>query len=573
VFLLGGPDSTARSGFFSLFGACIVKCQARGVLVLLSVATIFAGAQSSTQNQSSAQETQLRGHWVDPSTGLMWTAKDNGKDVNWHLASEYCSGLRLAGYSDWRLPAIDELEGIYERNAKSSGEIPGTRKKEAYSYTFDVKGDIFLTGNPWSSSRIDDNPGHPPENGWFVYFNQGSRIYEELSDSHSKRALCVRRSKVVPAAPAADGAQTATETQKLAHENQARGYWVDPSTGLMWAWRDNGKDVSWHKAMKYCRDLRLADFSDWRLATITELQGIYDSKAEAPGENPRSPWHDAEFMAFPVKGNLFLTSDREWSSSPELDVTGQPDRASYWYLDLQKGWMTKGFEDPLEGDHMHALCVRGSKAAPITPSNGPMVVGAQSSTGSSTSTLAPQVRPALPQEQSPAPQKLDAASREKAEAEKVRSEAKAQEERRLAQETQERGYWVDHATGLMWEGKDNGIEATWHKAASYCRNLRLAGYPDWRLATLDELASLVDKSAPTSERVGNTETFYINFGRHVRGGLSLTGNPWSSTREIDRFGHPYGDGWFFDFVDSKPSGDLPYFRNTKYALCVRRSRE
>jgi hypothetical protein len=125
----------------------------------------------------------------------------------------------------------------------------------------------------------------------------------------------------------------------------------------------------------------------------------------------------------------------------------------------------------------------------------------------------------------------------------------------------------------MWEGKDNGIEATWHKAASYCRNLRLAGYPDWRLATLDELASLVDKSAPTSERVGNTETFYINFGRHVRGGLSLTGNPWSSTREIDRFGHPYGDGWFFDFVDSKPSGDLPYFRNTKYALCVRRSRE
>lgn len=118
--------------------------------------------------------------------------------------------------------------------------------------------------------------------------------------------------------------------------------------------------------------------------------------------------------------------------------------------------------------------------------------------------------------------------------------------------------------------KDNGKAVTWHKALSYCRNLRLAGYSDCRLATLDELASLVDKSAPTPDRVGNTETFYINVGRHVRGNLSLAGDSWSSNRDKDRFGHSYGDGYFFDFVNSKPSGDLPYFRNTKYALCVRR---
>jgi hypothetical protein len=122
----------------------------------------------------------------------------------------------------------------------------------------------------------------------------------------------------------------------------------------------------------------------------------------------------------------------------------------------------------------------------------------------------------------------------------------------------------------MWAGQDNGIAVTWHKAASYCRNLRLAGHSAWRLATLDELASLVDKSDHASERVGNMEIFAINLGRHVRGGLSLAGDPWSSNREIDRFGHPYGDGWFFDFINSKPSGDLPYLRNTKYALCVRR---
>ena len=141
----------------------------------------------------------------------------------------------------------------------------------------------------------------------------------------------------------------------------------------------------------------------------------------------------------------------------------------------------------------------------------------------------------------------------------------------LEQETQVRGYWVDPSNGLMWAGKDNGKAVTWHKAVSYCRNLHLAGYSDWRLPTLDELATLVDKSAAAPERSGNTEIFYINVGRHVKGNLSLTGDPWSSNRDKDRFGHPYGDGYFFDFVNSKPSGDLPYFRNTKYALCVRSS--
>jgi hypothetical protein len=199
--------------------------------------------------------------------------------------------------------------------------------------------------------------------------------------------------------------------------------------------------------------------------------------------------------------------------------------------------------------------------------------GAQSSTGSSTPDVAPQVRPALSPEQLPAPQQQDAASREKAEVDKARRQAQAQEEQRLAQETQARGYWIDPSTGLMWAAKDNGKDVTWRQATKYCRDLRLAGLSDWRLATLDELASLVDKSTPTPERAGNVETFSINIGRHVRGGLSLAGDPWSSNRDKDRFGHPYGDGDFFDFIYSKPSGDLPYFRNTKYALCVRRSGE
>jgi hypothetical protein len=133
------------------------------------------------------------------------------------------------------------------------------------------------------------------------------------------------------------------------------------------------------------------------------------------------------------------------------------------------------------------------------------------------------------------------------------------------------GYWVDPTTKLMWAGQDNGEVVTWHAAVSYCRNLQLAGYHDWRLGTLDELASLVDKSGAVPEQAGKEKVFQINLGHHVRGNLLLNGDPWSSNREKDRFGHPYGPGWFFNFTTSKPSYDLQLFRNTKYALCVRRA--
>jgi hypothetical protein len=103
----------------------------------------------------------------------------------------------------------------------------------------------------------------------------------------------------------------------------------------MWAAKDNGKDVSWKSAVKHCRNLKLAGYSDWRLGTIDELQGIYEKSAEAPGENPRSHRHAAEPMAYHVKGNLFLTGDI-WSSTQRMDDRGHAT-ARVWYFDFLNG--------------------------------------------------------------------------------------------------------------------------------------------------------------------------------------------------------------------------------------------
>lgn len=148
------------------------------------------------------------------------------------------------------------------------------------------------------------------------------------------------------------GAQSASGGQGTARETPARGFWTDTSTGLMWAEKDSGKDVSYRNAVKYCRDLRLAGYSDWRLANMFELQGVYDKTANAPG---LAGMHDDVPTMWHVKGNLFLTG-YQWSNNQSGRTSGYA-----YYFDFNEGKSNNqpsGF--PYSSFFMRALCVRGS---------------------------------------------------------------------------------------------------------------------------------------------------------------------------------------------------------------------
>jgi hypothetical protein len=47
---------------------------------------------------------------TDTKWNLMWQKGDNGKEVSFEEAENYCKSLRLAGYADWRLPNPDERD-------------------------------------------------------------------------------------------------------------------------------------------------------------------------------------------------------------------------------------------------------------------------------------------------------------------------------------------------------------------------------------------------------------------------------------------------------------------------------
>jgi hypothetical protein len=47
---------------------------------------------------------------TDTRRKIMWQKGDNGKEVTFEEAQDYCQTLRLAGHADWRLPNPDERD-------------------------------------------------------------------------------------------------------------------------------------------------------------------------------------------------------------------------------------------------------------------------------------------------------------------------------------------------------------------------------------------------------------------------------------------------------------------------------
>jgi len=133
--------------------------------------------------------------WTDPATGLMWADKDNGSDTTWRRATNHCHNLQSAGYSDWRLPSIDELQGLF-----STGFVMPVTTTSGQVAVVHLMGDqkTRLPSRAWSSSIPDSQTAFA-----FDFDNEKQASYS-IDDSNA-RAVCVRNPKAAP--PAATSSQ------------------------------------------------------------------------------------------------------------------------------------------------------------------------------------------------------------------------------------------------------------------------------------------------------------------------------------------------------------------------------
>ena len=75
---------------------------------------------------------------TDLATGLMWVKNDSKVGMNWEDALAYAENSNYAGYSDWRLPNVKELQSIVDY----SGVFPALN-----TTMFNITGIVNEAGN------------------------------------------------------------------------------------------------------------------------------------------------------------------------------------------------------------------------------------------------------------------------------------------------------------------------------------------------------------------------------------------------------------------------------------------
>jgi hypothetical protein len=119
------------------------------------------------------------------------------------------------------------------------------------------------------------------------------------------------------------------------------GIVVDTDTNLQWQddYTDNHGNIKidyWVGALKYCKELKLEDYTDWRLPNIIELNSIVNRNRIDPAIN-----------------SLFInvtTTSEYWSSTSNVS-----DTSSAWVLSFKTGsdfWENKR-------TNKYVRCVRG----------------------------------------------------------------------------------------------------------------------------------------------------------------------------------------------------------------------
>lgn len=81
---------------------------------------------------------------------------------------------------------------------------------------------------------------------------------------------------------------------------------------------------------------------------------------------------------------------------------------------------------------------------------------------------------------------------------------------------------------LMWQDAQRGItKASWSEAKRYCENLNYAGYSNWKLPSLEQMLSIIDRSRrepainPAFKYTNSKQYWYHTSTKDAKGSSNL----------------------------------------------------
>jgi hypothetical protein len=111
---------------------------------------------------------------IDIRTNLMWSANDStDKPLPFKKCGAACKALQLAGFTDWRMPTVEELFLLADRSK--------------HSPAIDTDAFPSCTGGWYWTSDVDASS--PSVCAWGVYFGNGFAYYYDQNGSGRVRAV------------------------------------------------------------------------------------------------------------------------------------------------------------------------------------------------------------------------------------------------------------------------------------------------------------------------------------------------------------------------------------------------
>ena len=172
---------TAVPGGKCLWGTCLVGCSAGSEEVEIDIAGVKGSACAALgpvwghrpdkpQGVFTVKEVGGENVVEDSQTKLIWQQTSSPQTKNWADAKGYCNALVYAGFKDWRLPSMHELESLVDYSIQYPGPMidgkafPGTKNLS------------------WSAS-----PGSESSSASAVNFYVGAVGNAEVNQAHQVR--------------------------------------------------------------------------------------------------------------------------------------------------------------------------------------------------------------------------------------------------------------------------------------------------------------------------------------------------------------------------------------------------
>lgn len=267
---------------------------------------------------------------TDNLTGLMWTRNANlpGTYKTWYQSMDYANNLTLCGYTDWRLPNVNELESLTNAGQSNSATwliTQGFRNVQS-GYYWSSTSHAFIPYNAIVVSMMYSGTSsyNKPYNGLNVWSVRGSGQFGVAKLWETGQTACYNSSGnvIACAGTGQDGEIQAGVVWPSPRFTVSGDCVTDNLTGLMWAKNANlpGAYKTWQQALDYANNLTLCGYSDWSLPNRKEMMSLIDLSKSSPALPSGHPF-------------LNVQSGHYWSSTSYASST---DYA--WLGNMGGGW-------------------------------------------------------------------------------------------------------------------------------------------------------------------------------------------------------------------------------------------